>query len=344
MRQELIDRLKQITPEERAILDGADGIERGIYTSRREFVIDSRKLLERGKLIDMRPHTRFVHFPRHRHDYVELVYMCAGSTTHILNDSDKIVMQAGDLLFLNQTVYQEILPASEDDLAVNFIILPEFFDRTLSVIERENVLRDFLISVLSGDTNLTSYLYIQARDILPVQNLMENMIWTLLSRRSGANTLNQTTMSLLFLNLSLFAESISSGTAKDSDQNLVFFVLRYVDTHYRDGTLEEVSRLVSRPAYAVSRILKKHTGACFKTLLQQRKLQQAAYLLANTPLPVDVILERIGYDNSSYFYRRFREKYGVSPAAYRASAADAVKAAPRIMPETKSGIAPPAGG
>lgn len=344
MRQELIDRLKQITPEERALLDGADGIERERYTSRREFVIDSRKLLERGKLIDMRPHTRFVHFPRHRHDYVELVYMCAGTTTHILNDTDKIVMQEGDLLFLNQTVYQEILPASEDDLAVNFIILPEFFDRTLSVLERENVLRDFLISVLSGDTNLTSYLYIQARDILPVQNLMENMIWTLLNHTGGTNTLNQSTMSLLFLNLSLFAESISSGTAKDSDQNLVFYVLRYVDTHYRDGTLEEVSRLVNRPAYTVSRVLKKHTGSCFKALLQQRKLQQAAYLLTNTPLPVDVILERIGYDNSSYFYRRFREKYGVSPAAFREAAADAVKPVPRAAPEAKSGIAASTGG
>lgn len=334
MQQELIDHLKQITPEEQALLDGGDGIQRERYTSRREFVIDSRKLLERGKLIDLRPHTRFAHFPRHRHNYVELVYMCAGTTTHILNDTEKIVMEPGDLLFLNQTVYHEILPASEGDLAVNFIILPEFFDRTISVIERENVLRDFLISVLSGDTSLTSYLYIRARDILPVQNLMESMIWTLLHRTSGTNTLNQTSMSLLFLNLSLFAESISQGSAGDSDQNLVFYVLRYVDSHYRDGTLEEVSQLVSRPTYAVSRLLKKHTGSNFKALLQQRKLQQAAYLLTNTPLPVDAILEHIGYDNSSYFYRKFRERYGLSPGDYRLSAAAAAK----------TGISPLSGG
>lgn len=334
MQQAILEQLKKITPEEQALLSGGTGIQRERYTSRRDFVVDSRKLLERGKLIDIRPHTRFAHFPRHRHDYVELVYLCAGSTTHILNDRETIVMQPGDLLFLNQTVYHEILPASEEDLAVNFIILPEFFDRTLSVIERENVLRDFLVSVLSGDTGMTSYLYIQAGDILPVQNLMENMIWTLLHPKSGTNTLNQTSMSLLFLNLSLYAERINESTAGDSDQNVVFHVLRYIDAHYRTGTLEEVSGQVHRPTYAVSRLLKKHTGSNFKALLQQRRLQQATYLLTNTPLPVDSILQHIGYDNSSYFYRKFREKYGISPAEYRQSAAAAAKA----------GISPLSGG
>ena len=54
---------------------------------------------------------------------------------------------------------QEILPADERDIAVNFIILPEFFDRTLPMMERENILRDFLVSSLSSNSALTSYLH-----------------------------------------------------------------------------------------------------------------------------------------------------------------------------------------
>ena len=53
--------------------------------------------------------------------------MCQGTTTHILNGS-KVILEAGDLLFLNQNAEQEILPAGEQDIAVNFIVLPEFFD------------------------------------------------------------------------------------------------------------------------------------------------------------------------------------------------------------------------
>ena len=317
MRQELLDRLKIITEEEQEILAGQENVRKERYTTQKDFIIDSKKLLNKGQLIQIRPHTRFVHFPKHRHNYVEMVYMCSGTTTHIINGSNTITLQEGDLLFLNQYATQEILPAGENDVAVNFIILPEFFDRTLPMIERENVLRDFLVSSLSQDSTLTSYLHFQAKDILPVQNLIENMIWTLLSEASQTNTLNQMTMGLIFLNLSMFAEQINQDNPNQYEQNIVFSVLKYIETHYKDGTLADISAELKQPTYSISRLLKKHTQNNFKELLQQRKLQQAEWLLSQTSLPVEAILVAIGYDNSSYFYRKFKEKYGVSPKKYR---------------------------
>ena len=69
--------------------------------------------------------------------------MCQGTTTHILNGS-RVVLEEGDLLFLNQNVEQEILPAGEQDIAVNFIVLPEFFDTAFSMMdmEEENALME----------------------------------------------------------------------------------------------------------------------------------------------------------------------------------------------------------
>lgn len=317
MNQRLLTKLREITAEEQAILEGNCDIQRGLYTDRKDFVIDSQLLLSKGKLIDLRPHTRFVPFPRHRHNYVEIVYMCSGSTTHILNDTDRVVLREGDLLFLNQNITQEIEAASMDDIAVNFIILPEFFDRAFIMMEKDNVLRDFLISTLSQDTSQTNYLHFQARDILPVQNLVENMIWSLIEKKSGFNTINQTTMGLLFMNLSAFAENIDQTHPNQYEQNLVLSVLKYVDTHYKNGTLADIAGRLHQETYHVSRLLKKHTGNNFKELLQQRKLQQAVYLLTQTPLSVEAVMEAIGYDNSSYFYRKFREKYHCSPKEYR---------------------------
>lgn len=317
MRQELLERLRQITPEERTLLDGSGDIRQELYTSRKEFVVDSRKLLEKGRLIEVRPHTRFAYFPYHRHNYVELVYMCSGSTTHIVERTERITLQEGDLLFLNQNAGHEILPAGEEDIAVNFIILPEFFHRPISMIERENILRDFLVSALSGESGFFNYLRIPAKGIVPVENLVENMIWTILERRGGTNTMIQTSMGLLLMNLSGFAGSINRAVPGQTEQNLVFDVLQYIEERYKTGTLEEISRQLRRPAYQISRLLKKHTGCNFKELLAQRKLQQAAYLLTNTPLPVEAVIASIGYDNSSYFYRRFRSRYGCSPAEFR---------------------------
>ena len=128
MNTELLKYLQQISPEEQSILDGQQNIKKDLYTSKKDFVIDSKKLLDKGRLIEVRPHTRFAHFPKHSHNYVEMVYMCTGTTTHIINGNDRIVLNEGDLLLLNQNVTQEILPASKHDIAVNFIILPEFFE------------------------------------------------------------------------------------------------------------------------------------------------------------------------------------------------------------------------
>lgn len=317
MQQELLSQLQKITEEEQAILDGKLDIQKERYTSKKEFIIDSQKLLEKGRLIEIRPHTRFAHFPKHLHNFVEMVYMCSGSTTHIINETETIVLSEGDLLILNQNTTQEILPASEQDVAINFIILPEFFDRTISMIERENVLRDFLLSAISSNTSTSNYLYFQAKDILPVQNLLENMIWTIIYKKSGTNTINQTTMGLLFMNLSMFADTINQNHPNQYEQNLVFIVLKYIETHYKNGTLTDIANEIKQPTYYVSRLLKKHMNSNFKELLQQRKLQQAAYLLTRTSLSVEAVMEAIGYDNSSYFYRIFRERYGCSPREYR---------------------------
>ena len=99
---ELIEKLKVITPEEQKIIDGEISIDRSIYMESANDVINSKKFVNAGKLIAMRPHTRFVHFPVHSHDFVEIIYMCSGSTTHIV-DGDVVKLNEGELLFLRHS-------------------------------------------------------------------------------------------------------------------------------------------------------------------------------------------------------------------------------------------------
>lgn len=317
MHTALLEQLKKITPEEQRILEGQKEVQRHLYTSRKEFVIESEKLLEKGKLLEVRPHTRFIHFPQHTHNYVEMVYMCSGSTTHIINGKDRVVLEEGDILLLNQHAAQEILPAGEEDIAVNFFILPEFFHQALAMMEEENVVYDFLVSTLSQNASMSAYLHFQVKDILPVQNLMENMLWTVLHKSAKTNTINQIGMGLLFLNILHFADSITFRTEEPYEGNLVFSLLQYIETHYKDGSLEGYAAGVGQPVYYLSRLLKKHTGYAFKDLLVQKKLQQAAYLLSKSSLPVESIMAAVGYSNSSFFYRKFRERYGMSPRTFR---------------------------
>ena len=58
MHRELLRELSVITEEERKILDGRKEIDQQIYTEKKDMVIDSKKLLQKGKLIQVRPHAQ----------------------------------------------------------------------------------------------------------------------------------------------------------------------------------------------------------------------------------------------------------------------------------------------
>ena len=317
MNLELLAQLKNISAEEQRILDGDNTVQKSLYTSRDDFVIDSQKMLDRGKLIDIRTHTRFIHFPKHRHNYIELIYMCSGSTRHIINDKTSILLETGDLLFLNQNVTQEIMPAGIEDVAVNFMVLPEFFNRTFFMVEDEHNLRDFLIGSLTQKKSMVDFIHFSAKNLLPIQNLMENMIWSLLNKQPNTRNITQTTMSLLFLELLNHSDEINKNDPLQYEQNLMFTALKYIEDHYKTASLDELAFLLNQPPYWVSKFIKKHAHQTFKQLVQRKRLSQATYLLTQTSLAVEDIIAIVGYDNTSYFHRLFREHYHMTPKTFR---------------------------
>ena len=62
---------------------------------------------------------------------------------------------------------------------------------------------------------------------------------------------------------------------------------------------------------------KKLTGRNYIELVQEKRLNQAAYLLDNTNMSVMNVGLSVGYDNLSYFHRIFTGNYGLSPRHYR---------------------------
>lgn len=308
----LLKKLSIISPEEQKLLEGSE-IQRGIYMQADSDVIDAKKLLDIGRLIDIRPHTRFAHFPEHSHNYVEVVYMCAGCTTHIANGKT-IVLHPGELLFFGQGARQEILPAGENDIAINFIILPQFFDRALEMLnEEETPLRKFIVDSLRGDN--ANCLYFQVADVPVIQNLIENLIWTLIGDSfPNRRSICQTTMGLIFMQLLNYTDRL---VARNTEEEAIVRVLHYIEENYRTGSLTEIAGQLHYDLYWLSREIKKQTGHTYKELLQEKRLTQAAYFLKHTGLHVDEIGQAVGYSNLSFFHRIFQAKYGMSPKKYR---------------------------
>lgn len=317
MNEQLLERLRPITEEERDILEKRKEIRKEIYTASEEFTIDSRKMLEKGRLIDIRTHTRFIPFPKHRHNFIEILYMCQGHTFHRIDERTEIELKAGELLFLNQLSYQEIAEAQEDDIGINFIIQPQFFDEVLPMLGQGNELSDFILQGLRKKGDGPTYLHYQVAEVLPIQNLIENLVWNLLHRPKNGRQMNQHTMGLLLMQLSNHTDKLAQY---DQDVFCDVFapeIKKYIEEQYRTATLEELAAEMNVALSTMSKLVKKSTGKTFKELLKQQRLLRAASLLEYTRLSVTEIIELVGYDNTSYFHRIFKEEYYMSPKQYR---------------------------
>ena len=232
-------------------------------------------------------------------------------------DGVEILLKEGELLFLNQNATQEIYPTEENDIAVNFIILPEFFDYGLKLMgDEQNLLRQFVIDCLTGKNDAAGYMHFKVADVLPIQNLVENLIWSIWNKQPNKRSINQVTMGLLFLQLLNHMDRMEAGEANQS-QKLVIDVLGYIEEHYKDGELTQLAQLLNYDTYWLSKEIKKRTGKNYTELVQAKRLNQAVYLLENTSMSVLDIGLAVGYDNQSYFHRIFQKRFQMSPKKYR---------------------------
>ena len=317
MKEELLEKLRPITVEERKILAEKKEIQQDIYTATEEFTIDARKMLEKGRVIDIRTHTRFIPFPKHSHNFIEILYMCEGHTFHKIDGFTEVELKAGELLFLNQLSSHEISEGEAKDIGINFIILPQFFDQVLPLLPRNNELAEFVMQGLNKKGIGNNYLHYQVSEVLPVQNLVENMVWNLLHRPENHRRMNEMMMATLFMQLSLHTDKLAKYDTDIYQDVFAPEILKYIEEEYKDATLEELAGEMNVALSTASKIVKKSTGMTFKELLQRKRLMQAANLLEHTKLPITEIIERVGYDKTSYFHRIFRETYQMSPKEYR---------------------------
>lgn len=314
MREEIIKMLSQVTKEEEKLLSEKSGIDKTLYMDRDDNVVNISKMIKNGKKISLRRHTRFVHFPKHTHDYVEIVYMCKGETTHIIN-GDKILLKEGEFLLLSQNSTQEILPAGENDIAVNFIILPDFFDVSLQMMGDENTpLKNFIVDCLRGNDSNVSYLHFEVKDVLPIQNIAENVIWNILNDVPNKRKINEFSFGILFLYLINNTDKLHYVS---DDNDFAIKVLQYVEANFKDGSLMDLSKMLFYEMNSLSKEIKKVFGKTYVELVRQKRLSYACFLLKETDFTIEEITHRIGYENKSFFYKVFQKEFDMSPKKYR---------------------------
>lgn len=244
------------------------------------------------------------------------MYVCQGTITHYIEDKE-LVMQTGDLLLLNQHVKHGIKRAEYDDIGINFIALPEFFDIPLHMLKENNVIAEFLASIFRQNNPGSHYLLFELKNEKNIENLMENMIRTILYEDQDEDAVNQYSMGLVFLYLIKHMDRLTQNSSQNYRDVIMHTTSRYINNHYKTANLGELADQLHHPLSTLSKMIRQYTGFTFQELLIRKRLQNAAILLVETNLSIEEIALNIGYENYSYFYRIFKEHYGMTPRQYR---------------------------
>lgn len=317
MDSRILSFLEKITEEEKDILANKK-INNSIYTNDKIFTkVEANKVIEDGSLINIRPHTRFIDFPQHNHEFVEAIYVLKGNMVNIIND-EEINMHKGDILFLNRNISHSIKATDKNDLAVNFFIKPNFFHESLLMIREDNIIKTFIINVLKNQEKCGQFLLFKTDGIIQIQNTLENLIFSLITNRKlKENDINKKLIGILFLYLMQTDLQLQKNVKSNNETKFAKIIQDYIDTEYTTATLYEISDRLNMTIFKTSKLIKNEFGQTFKEMLQNKRFQTAANLLTETNLSIYDIIINIGYENSSYFHRKFKKIFSLSPAEYR---------------------------
>lgn len=105
--------------------------------------------------------------------------------------------------------------------------------------------------------------------------------------------------------------------SSDYDDVLFASVDGFIAANLDCVTLDMLSNEFGYHPNYFNELVKRHTGATYSAYVIRLRIVRAQQLLARTDLSVDQVCRLVGYNNRGFFYRKFSEECGMSPAAWR---------------------------
>lgn len=314
MLNDIVEKYKSYNNEELDNLDRFKRDNKYPYLKDLAQLVDAKTFIQEGMIL-IRKHPRFCYVRKHKHNYLEVNYILSGEVTEIL-DQHKTSLKQGELVFISKNSEHEFLPAENNDILLNFIILPEFFDFLFPFIDKNGNLKKFLVNLLSNKDESNSIIF-HCANFETVQNIIKNILITYEEKDERMNDLLRQYFLLLIFELLKHTESAEESGRANYDSIILFKTYNYIENNYSTGSLKELADLLNEDYNYLSKKIKKLTGFSFQNLLEKERIKASKVLLESTDVNINDIAYHVGYNNLTFFYKLFKKTVGVTPLEYR---------------------------
>lgn len=268
------------------------------------------------KIFRLKKATRYEKEPFYYADFISVRFVYDGEDMIYTPDSH-FLMKKNDICLMNSGfVLCQRIPHDQD---IVFTVMFEKDYVVRSVLNRmsgEGVISRFLYNYVLESKSPQNYILFHGNGTDRMPRLFEDIVMEYLDPQDGSEMLLETYVQQMLIDMLRMPYEYEQ-TDESHRSFIMAKILDYIDQHYQSVTLKELSDRFGYHADYISRTIRKLSGHNFRDYILHKKMVSVCRELAGTNLSVHDIMERNGFYNETYFYKKFHQLFGMNPAEYR---------------------------
>ncbi|EGP9025493.1 helix-turn-helix domain-containing protein, partial [Listeria monocytogenes] len=105
--------------------------------------------------------------------------------------------------------------------------------------------------------------------------------------------------------------------SQSSTTSTMLEVIKLIESNYRTITLTSAADTLGYNKNYLSNFIKKNTNFTFTELVNKQKMLAANLLIETTSTPIELIIEKVGFSNKTYFYSLYKRTFNLLPNEVR---------------------------
>ena len=273
--------------------------------------------MDTSRNIWVEKHNRYSPIYNHAHEYFESFYVLSGSCYHEINGKFQQLPQGTFCMISPYT--KHAIGVFDDSIVLNLMIQRSTFDEFfLSDIQTPSCVTDFFLSNLYTANKIMALTF-QFED----EDLIESLLAIMEEEKHEDHLASRILQHLTSIFLARLVrrygnpEHETDTGIRIPPDSVWLRVLSYINEHSSDVTLASVSQAFHYTEEHCSRMIRSVTGKSFTQLVRDVRMHRAEILLSSTPLNMEDIGDKIGYESATAFIRVFKQTHNMTPKEYR---------------------------